>query len=136
MASYLLAYPQCARGSFFQTVLDRLDFALQNRVFFYGKGNLVVRVDDSRVILAAEFGTDFRQGIIRHHSGKIHGDLSWHHDPFGALLAFQFLDGHMVIFPYRLLDGVDGSSFGFFGRHDALQGVRCQTGGAVGPLYR
>ena len=108
MPTYLLAYPQCGRGSFFQTVLDRLDFALQNRIFLYGKGNFVMCMNDGRMIFAAEFGTDFRQGIVRHHPGKVHGDLSWHHDAFGALLAFQFLDGHMVIFPYRLLDGIDG----------------------------
>ena len=65
-------------------------------------------VDDGCVVLAAEFRTDFRQGIVRHDPGKIHGDLSWHHDSLSALFAFQFLDGHMVIFPYRLLNGIDG----------------------------
>jgi hypothetical protein len=53
------------------------------------KSDLVVGVDDGRVIFSAEFGTNLRQGIVCHHPRKIHGDLPWDNDPLVRFLPFN-----------------------------------------------
>lgn len=91
-----------------EPLLQVIDILLQIGVLLEGRLDFIDGVKNRRVILAAKFVADLRQGEVGQFPGKVHGNLTGNNDLLDPLLSQDVTLGNIVETGDLLLNLGDG----------------------------
>lgn len=91
-------------------------------------GDLVVGVQDGRMVTAAEEVADLRQRGVGELAAEVHGNLARERDAARAFLGMEVLDADLEVGGDNLLDDLERDLFLMAVREDVLEGLGDDVG--------